>query len=77
MASLWTLLFHRPRHATYARLDSDGICLGFKHCATPPGNGGWVQVNEAQLAWLGRPLPANARVCARATQHWRQRTLSA
>ena len=77
MASLWTLLLHRPRHATYARLDSDGTCLGFKQCTTAPGNGAWVQVHEAQLAWLGRPLPTSARVCARAMQHWQRRTLSA
>ena len=77
MASLWTLLFHRPRHATYARLDSDGTCLAFKHCATPPGNGTWVQVSEARLAWLGRPLPASARVCHGAMRLWQQRTLAA
>ncbi|HDS1757885.1 MULTISPECIES: hypothetical protein [Pseudomonas] len=77
MASLWTLLFQRPRHNTYARLDGDGNCLGFKQCSQPPGSNGWVQVKEIQLAWLGRPLPANARVCAHASGHWQRRTLPA
>lgn len=77
MASLWTLLFHRPRHSTYARLDNNGICLGFKQCSVPPAGSAWVLVSEAQLAWLGRPLPASARVCARASRRWQQRTLPA
>ncbi|MFK5735712.1 hypothetical protein KW869_19455 [Pseudomonas urmiensis] len=77
MASLWTLLFHRPRHLTYARLDCDGKCLAFKHCSQPPAGSGWVQVSEAKLAWLGQPLPSSARVCARASRHWQQRSLPA
>ncbi|MDH0302865.1 MULTISPECIES: hypothetical protein [unclassified Pseudomonas] len=76
MASLWTLLFHRPRHNTYARLDDHGVCLGFKQCALPPTGSGWVQVSDAHLGWLGQPLPASARVCARATRRWQQRILS-
>ncbi|MGE7990196.1 hypothetical protein ACQKPE_03930 [Pseudomonas sp. NPDC089554] len=77
MASLWTLIFRRPRHNTYARLDADGLCLGFKQCSQAPGGSGWVQVSEAHLGWLGRPLPASARVCARASRRWLQRTLPA
>jgi hypothetical protein len=77
MASLWTLLFQRPRHNTYARLDSDGNCLAFKQCRQPPSGSNWVQVEEIQLTWLGRPLPANARVCADASRHWQRRTLPA
>ncbi|MCG8295398.1 MULTISPECIES: hypothetical protein [Pseudomonas] len=77
MTSLWNLLLQRPRHATYARLDSDGICLGFKQCSLPPTGSGWVQVNEAHLGWLGQPLPASARLCTPARRRWQQRTLSA
>ncbi|MNH32562.1 hypothetical protein D3C81_1724110 [compost metagenome] len=77
MASLWTLLFQRPRLTAYAHLDADGKCLALKHCSQPPSASGWVQVNEIQLAWLGRPLPANARVCARASNRWQQRSLPA
>ncbi|CAM3762101.1 hypothetical protein CCOS865_04834 [Pseudomonas reidholzensis] len=77
MASLWTLLFQRPRQRTYARLDGDGKCLAFKQCAQPPGGSGWVQVSEAYLGWLGRTLPANARVCTRAKRRWQQRSLPA
>ena len=77
MASLWTLLFRRQRQNTYARLDADGKCLGFMHCARLPATSGWVQVSEAHLGWLGQPLPANARVCARASRRWQQRTLPA
>ncbi|MBF8720750.1 MULTISPECIES: hypothetical protein [Pseudomonas] len=77
MASLWNLLFPRPRRNTYARLDADGRCLGFMHCTRLPASSGWVQVSEAQLGWLGQPLPASARVCARASRRWQQRTLPA
>ncbi len=77
MASLWTLLLQRPRHACYARLDSEGNCLAFKHCTQPPADGGWVQVSESCLSWLGRPLPASARMCTRANCRWHQRTLPA
>ncbi|QXH46170.1 hypothetical protein KSS93_25450 [Pseudomonas xanthosomatis] len=76
MSSFWNLL-QRPRHATYARLDSDGICLGFRQCSQPPAASGWVQVSEAHLGWLGHPLPASARVCARARRRWQLRTLLA
>ncbi|MHC6227342.1 hypothetical protein ACYU03_21635 [Pseudomonas sp. X10] len=77
MASLWTLLFHRPRHNSYVRLDAEGNCLAFKQCTQPPASSGWVQVNETNLGWLGRPLPASARVCARASRRWQQRILPA
>ena len=77
MASLWTLLFQRPRHNAYARLDSDGNCLAFKQCSQPPAGSGWVQVEEIQLGWLGRPLPSSARVCTHANHHWQRRTLPA
>ncbi|AXM97883.1 hypothetical protein ACU5P1_03970 [Pseudomonas plecoglossicida] len=75
MASLWTLLFQRPRDNCYARLDAAGKCLAFKRCRQLPGGGGWVQVSEIHLAWLGRELPADARVCASASRRWQQRSL--
>ncbi|EKT4484412.1 hypothetical protein [Pseudomonas putida] len=77
MASLWTLLFQRPRHTAYARLDAQGKCLAFKQCSQVPSGSGWVQVSEIQLAWLGRELPADARVCTRASRRWHQRILAA
>ncbi|MFK0093186.1 hypothetical protein [Pseudomonas sp. NPDC090592] len=77
MASLWTLLFQRPRHNAYARLDAQGKCLAFKQCSQAPGGSGWVQVSEIQLAWLGRELPADARACTRASRRWHQRILAA
>ncbi|MBO9549117.1 hypothetical protein BGP84_03040 [Pseudomonas putida] len=77
MASLWTLLCQRPRHNAYARLDGEGKCLAFKQCSQVPSGSGWVQIGEIQLAWLGRELPAEARVCARASRRWHQRILAA
>ncbi|MNP06997.1 hypothetical protein D3C76_990040 [compost metagenome] len=77
MTSLWTQLFQRPRHNAYARLDADGKCLAFKQCSQAPRGIDWVQISEIQLAWLGRELPAEARVCARANRRWHQRLLVA
>ncbi|MFJ9991581.1 hypothetical protein ACIQSO_12645 [Pseudomonas putida] len=77
MASLWTLLFQRPRHNTYARLDNDGKCLAFKQCRQAPSGSGWVQVSEAHLGWLGHPLPNSARICTPASRRWQQRILPA
>ncbi|HDS0921123.1 TPA: hypothetical protein QEM85_005112 [Pseudomonas putida] len=77
MASLWTLLFQRPRHNAYARLDAQGKCLAFKQCSQVPSGSGWVQIGEIQLAWLGRELPVDARVCAHASRRWHQRILAA
>ncbi|MFJ3075393.1 MULTISPECIES: hypothetical protein [Pseudomonas] len=77
MASFWTLLFQRPRDNCYARLDDQGKCLAFKQCRQPPGGSGWVQIGEIHLAWLGRELPAEARVCSHANRRWQQRSLPA
>ncbi|WP_243055655.1 hypothetical protein [Pseudomonas sp. BP01] len=77
MASLWSLLFQRPRHNAYARLDAQGKCLAFKQCSQVPSGSGWVQIGEIQLAWLGRELPVDARVCAHASRRWHQRILAA
>ncbi|MDW2774877.1 hypothetical protein ACF8FG_25510 [Pseudomonas sp. YQ_6] len=77
MTSLWTQLFQRPRYNAYARLDADGKCLAFKQCSQSPSGIDWVQISEIQLAWLGRELPIEARVCARANRRWHQRLLAA
>jgi len=77
MASLWTLLCQRPRHHAYALLDSEGKCLAFKQCSRPPSGNGWVRISEIQLAWLGRELPVQARVCPPASRRWQQRILAA
>jgi len=77
MASLWTLLFQRPRQHAYARLDADGKCLAFKQCSHAPSGSAWVRIGEIRWAWLGLELPADARVCARASRRWHQRILAA
>lgn len=77
MASLWTLLFQRPRQQTYARLDGQGKCLAFKQCTQRPENGTWVEVNESRLAWLGQSLPQSARTCSNTRGRWQPRSLPA
>ncbi|MDZ5604784.1 hypothetical protein SJI00_18610 [Pseudomonas sp. RP23018S] len=77
MASLWNLLFKRPRHQTYARLDSQGRCLAFKQCSAVPDAGLWVQVWEVRLAWIGQPLPLSARVCHKSRSDWQPHSLPA
>ena len=62
MDFLWSLFSLRRRHRHYARLDTSGICLSFKHCATAPQGREWVEIHEPKLSWLHHPLPANARV---------------
>lgn len=66
MDLLWSLFSLRRRYRHYARLDQHGICLAFKHCATPPDSAEWVEITEARLSWLKQPLPASARVTRRA-----------
>ncbi|WP_312931280.1 hypothetical protein [Pseudomonas sp.] len=77
MASLWNLLFKRPRHQTYARLDSQGRCLAFKECSALPESGLWVHVTEARLAWLGQPLPHSARIRRKSGRNWQPSSLPA
>jgi hypothetical protein len=36
MDFLWSLFSPKSRHRHFARLDQQGICLCFKHCAVPP-----------------------------------------
>jgi hypothetical protein len=62
MDLFWSLFSLRRRYRHYVRLDKHGICLAFKHCASPPAGHDWVEITEARLAWLQRPLPASARV---------------
>ncbi|MFJ3486401.1 hypothetical protein ACIPL1_23810 [Pseudomonas sp. NPDC090202] len=62
MDFLWSLFSLRRRHRHYARLDQHGVCLAFKHCATPPQGHDWVEISEPHLSWLHRPLPASARI---------------
>lgn len=77
MISLWTLLLQRPQLNCYARLDTDGKCLALKQSSQVTGGYGWVQITEIRLAWLGRELPAEARVCMPASHRWHQRILAA
>jgi len=65
MDFLWSLFSPKSRHRHYARLDSHGICVCFKHCAQPPQGSGWVEIQEPRLSWLHQPLPASARVSPR------------
>jgi len=62
MDLLWSLFSLRRRYRHYARLDKHGICLSFKHCATPPAGQDWIEITEPRLSWLHQPLPASARV---------------
>jgi hypothetical protein len=63
MASLWTLLFQRPRHR-FARLDAMAIARPSSNAASTMGDG-WVEIEEIRLNWLHRPA-RRARVCAQA-----------
>ncbi|MFK3969849.1 hypothetical protein ACI2KS_03870 [Pseudomonas sp. NPDC087358] len=65
MDFLWSLFSQQSRHRHYARLDSQGVCLSFRHCASAPEGHDWVEIHEAKLSWLHQPLPATARVNAR------------
>ncbi len=64
MDFLWSLFSLQRRYRHYARLDQQGICLSFKHCAMPPRGHDWVEINEVKLSWLHQPLPASARINA-------------
>ncbi|MGH8439457.1 MAG: hypothetical protein ACRERW_10440 [Pseudomonas sp.] len=77
MSWFWASLFNRRPMRSFARLDAQGLCLAFKQCATRPDAGDWVEIDEIRLTWLNHPLPASARVCARARGNWVQRSLAA
>ena len=51
-------IFRVNRYRHFALLDTHGRCIAFKSCEGIPENGKWVQVNEVNLAWLNRALPA-------------------
>ncbi|MBA1191795.1 hypothetical protein G7007_02815 [Pseudomonas entomophila] len=73
MLAFWNLLTRRPALRAYAYLDVHGNCQAFKHCAERPVGGGWVEITEARLSWLGLPLPASARVPAHSQANgWRR-----
>lgn len=62
MDFFWSLFRPQSRHRHYARVDQQGMCLSFKHCAQPPEGKEWVEITEPRLCWLKRPLPSSARV---------------
>jgi len=62
MRFLVSLFAPRPRHRSFALLDSNGHCQAFKQCSLQPMGDGWVEIEEIRLNWLHQPLPASARV---------------
>ncbi|WP_288095255.1 hypothetical protein [Pseudomonas sp.] len=62
MRFLVSLFTPRPRHRSFALLDSKGHCQAFKQCSLQPMGDGWVEIEEIRLNWLHRPLPAGARI---------------
>jgi hypothetical protein len=62
MRFLVSLFAPRPRHRSFALLDSKGHCQAFKQCNLQPMDDGWVEIEEIRLNWLHQPLPGNARV---------------
>lgn len=41
----------------FAQIDERGHCQAFWSLAQPPAAGEWVEVDEANPCWIGRPLP--------------------
>ncbi|KAB0499457.1 hypothetical protein [Pseudomonas moorei] len=62
MRVLVSLFAPRPRHRSFALLDSQGHCQAFKQCSLQPMGDGWVEIEEIRLCWLHQPLPAGARI---------------
>ena len=63
-------LFARRRY--YAQLDAQGVCVAVWALSQQPQQGCWVEVNELQPRWIGKPLPAAARISRRETRaSWR------
>ncbi|MBE7375996.1 hypothetical protein [Pseudomonas lopnurensis] len=59
MLKLLTRLRRRtPRH--YALLDEHGRCRMLFSGASRPEGANWVEVQEARLSWIGRPLPTES-----------------
>lgn len=57
-------LFTRRRY--YAQLNAQGVCVAVWALSQQPQHGYWVEVSELQPRWIGKPLPATARVSRRA-----------
>lgn len=56
------------RHRCYAQLNTEGVCVAIWELKQQPTTGYWVEVNELQPRWIGKPLPAAARVSRRASR---------
>lgn len=67
MFSLRSLLAPRRPIRTFALLDDHGLCRAFRQSAQAPQGLGWIEVNQQQLGWLHKPLPASARIAPTAT----------
>ena len=63
-------LFKRRR--CYAQLSPQGLCLALWELNDSPRQGHWVEVCEMEPRWIGKPLPASARVIRTARRNqWR------
>ena len=61
MFSLRSWLAPHPPLRIFALLDEHGLCRAFRQSAQAPQGLGWIEVNQQQLGWLHKPLPASAR----------------
>ena len=64
MFSLRSLLAPRRPMRTFALLDTHGLCRAFRQSAQAPQGLGWIEVNQQQLGWLHKPLPASACIAS-------------
>lgn len=55
-------LFRRRRQRHFVLLDEQGLCRALRQCCEPPMENRWIEVSSTSPAWLGRPLPACARI---------------
>jgi hypothetical protein len=62
--------FRTMRH--YALVDQQGVCRALRQSTQPPQGTAWVEVQECNLGWLCRPLPAIARLNASPSLQGRQ-----
>ncbi|MDA7087277.1 hypothetical protein PH586_12860 [Pseudomonas sp. SA3-5] len=67
MFSLRSWLVPRRHIRTFALLDEHGLCRAFRQSAQAPQGLDWTEVNQQQLGWLHKPLPASARIAPTAT----------
>lgn len=61
MLALLARLLPAPRRH-FVLLDAQQRCRALRSCRQIPVGGHWVEVREASPAWLGRPLPDEARL---------------